>query len=400
MEKIFCLFVVLMFSTITALSQSYGGGSGTSIDPYLIATKADLKYLSENTGEWSKYFKQTADISFADADFQSGGDFYNGGSGFIPIGSIDIAFTGGYDGNGHRVSNPKIIKPLINNYVGFFGFVHPSAGGVIKNLGIENVNFTGAEVGGLAGCAEGITISNCYTTGTLSSGNNAGGIVSINPSCTINNCYSTCSVSGTNDVGGLVGYGLGTISNCYSTGLVSGGSDGRGGLVGYNTATISNCFWDMQTSGTSNGIGPSSYLKTSGVTGKTTSEMKTNTTFLNAGWDENIWYMDSGVNSGYPYLSWQNPSGTPLPVELSSFSASVSLSTVTLKWQTETEVNNHGFDIERSTSNNVFYKIGFVPGHGSKNSTQNYSFTDQPTGGTNFSYRLKQIDNDGSYQIL
>ena len=104
MKKIFCLFIVLIFSTITIFSQSYSGGSGTSDDPYLISTKVDLKYLSENSNEWSKYFRQTADIIFIDEDFQSGGDFYNGGSCFIPIGGdFGTRFEGGYDGNGHKI---------------------------------------------------------------------------------------------------------------------------------------------------------------------------------------------------------------------------------------------------------------------------------------------------------
>ena len=395
MKKIFCLLVVLMFSTVAIFSQSYSGGNGNSDNPYLILTKADLKYLSEHTGEWGKYFKQTADIIFSDADFQSGGDFYNGGSGFIPIGGdFSTRFEGGYDGNGHKISNLKINRASAYS-VGLFGFVY--SGVEIKNLGVENVNITGgSQVGGLAGYAENVTISNCYTTGSLSSTNNTGGIVGYDPSCTISNCYSTCSVSGTNDVGGFVGYNNGTISNCYSTGLIGGGSTNPGGFAGINWEIISNCFWDTQTSGTSIGIYSGS--STTGVTGKTTSEMKTNTTFLNAGWDYNIWFMDSGVNNGYPYLSWQNPGGTPLPVELSTFSASVSSGTVTLKWQTATEVNNLGFDIERSSLNNTFNKIGFVPCSGNSNSPKNYSFTDEPSGGISFYYRLKQIDTDGKYE--
>ena len=84
--------------------QTYSGGSGTSGDPYQIATKADLKYLSENSGEWGKYFKQKADINFDATDFQSGGDFYNSGSGFIPIGDGSTQFTGSYDGDGHTIT--------------------------------------------------------------------------------------------------------------------------------------------------------------------------------------------------------------------------------------------------------------------------------------------------------
>jgi hypothetical protein len=397
MKKVFCLFAVFMSLTITALSQSYSGGSGTSGNPYLIATKADLKYLSENSSDWMwAFFKQTADISFDDADFQVGGDFYNGGSGFIPIGSGSMEFTGGYDGNGYKISNLKINRPS-TDFVALFG---RNAGSVeIKNLGIENADITGGNyTAGLVGFQYGsCKISNCYMTGSVSSSSQqVGGLVGHNEAdCTISNCYSTGSVNGGSAVGGLVGESDGVISNCYATGSISGSSY-IGGLVGENLGgTVSNSFWDTQTSGTSTGIGLGT---SSGATGETTDNMKTANTFLNAGWDKNIWYMDSGVNNGYAYLYWQNPSGTPLPVELSSFSASVNLGTVILKWQTATEVNNQGFDIERSSSNNIFTKIGFVAGSGNSNSPKNYSFTDQPTGGTTFGYRLKQIDNNGNFK--
>jgi hypothetical protein len=395
MKKIFFLFIVLMLSNFTTLSQSYSGGSGTSGNPYLIANKADLKYLSENSGEWSKYFKQTADISFSDADFQSGGDFYNSGSGFIPIGNSGTSFAGGYDGNGHRISNLKINRAS-TDYIGLFGEVwDPGGEAEIKSLGLVNSNISGRSwTGGLIGYAYLTTISNCYSTGSVSGSNYIGGLIGDCNTNTITNCYSTCSVNGSSNAGGFVGYEYyGTISYCYSTGSISGGSY-LGGLVGVNYGTVSNSFWDTQTSGTNTGI---SYGNLSGATGESTSNMKTAATFLNAGWDANIWYMDSGVNNGYPYLSWQNPSGTPLPVELSSFSASVNIGTVTLKWQTSTETNNHGFDIERSSTNNDFNKIGFVAGSGNSNSPKDYSYMDQPTGGTSFSYRIKQIDNNGSF---
>jgi photosystem II stability/assembly factor-like uncharacterized protein len=87
-----------------------------------------------------------------------------------------------------------------------------------------------------------------------------------------------------------------------------------------------------------------------------------------------------------------------LPVGLSSFSASVVNNSVNLTWKTTTEVNNYGFDVERSLANSAWQKIGFVAGSGNSNSPKEYSFTDNPSGGTSFSYRLKQIDIDGSFK--
>ncbi len=89
-----------------------------------------------------------------------------------------------------------------------------------------------------------------------------------------------------------------------------------------------------------------------------------------------------------------------LPVELTSFSANVvGSSKVELKWQTATEVNNYGFEVERAKINTTKWKkVGFVQGHGNSNSPKDYSFNDKPLGGSEFKYRLKQIDFDGQYE--
>ena len=94
----------------------------------------------------------------------------------------------------------------------------------------------------------------------------------------------------------------------------------------------------------------------------------------------------------------------PLPVELVSFNATAEENNVELKWKTETEVNDYGFDIERAQSSNVksqtiWKKIGFVQGNGNSNSPKEYSYVDKnPIGGNKFHYRLKQIDNDGKFE--
>ncbi|MCA0387373.1 MAG: T9SS type A sorting domain-containing protein [Bacteroidetes bacterium] len=90
-----------------------------------------------------------------------------------------------------------------------------------------------------------------------------------------------------------------------------------------------------------------------------------------------------------------NSSDAPLPVELTSFTAKSSGTTVTLNWETKTEVDNNGFEVERSTNGN-WQKIGFVEGHGTANSPKYYSFVDNGAIGNRVQYRLKQIDNDGT----
>ncbi|GAJ10244.1 unnamed protein product, partial [marine sediment metagenome] len=69
------------------------------------------------------------------------------------------------------------------------------------------------------------------------------------------------------------------------------------GFCQWNDGTITNCFWDTETSGTETGVGG-----TNGATGKTTAEMKTKSTFTDAGWDFTtpIWYIGATFNDGYP----------------------------------------------------------------------------------------------------
>ena len=87
-----------------------------------------------------------------------------------------------------------------------------------------------------------------------------------------------------------------------------------------------------------------------------------------------------------------------VPVELSSFSASITNNTVNLNWATATEINNYGFEVERSLDKTNWNKIAFVNGRGNSNNVNNYAYTDnQITKGGYYYYRLKQLDNDGAF---
>jgi len=88
----------------------------------------------------------------------------------------------------------------------------------------------------------------------------------------------------------------------------------------------------------------------------------------------------------------------PIPVELTSFSASVAGNNVILEWATATELNNLGFDVERKNLESVFEVVGFVGGSGSTTEPRNYSFTDDKIPGGSYFYRLKQKDFDGSFE--
>lgn len=91
---------------------------------------------------------------------------------------------------------------------------------------------------------------------------------------------------------------------------------------------------------------------------------------------------------------------TPLPVELVAFSGLYNTSSIELAWETATELNNYGFEIEKSSDKSSWKNVGFVKGHGNSNSPKYYSFSDEDiTGGNKMYYRLKQIDIDGTYEF-
>ncbi len=88
--------------------------------------------------------------------------------------------------------------------------------------------------------------------------------------------------------------------------------------------------------------------------------------------------------------------GWVVPVELVSFNAVENNGMVTLKWQTATETNNNGFEVERK-SGNSWNRIAFIKGNGTSSQVHEYSYTDKPSGLENtVTYRLKQIDLDGT----
>ena len=156
-------------------------------------------------------------------------------AGWDPVGDNSSKFTGSFDGKGYVISNLYANVSLsagLVAYAGLFGYLDTSAS--IKNVGLTELRTTasssgagGGNAGGLAGWNEG-TISNSYSTGSVSIMNGDGG----------------------GSAGGLVGYNAGTISNSYaaagSVEIVFARSLG-GGLVGSNAGTISNSYAAMDS---------------------------------------------------------------------------------------------------------------------------------------------------------
>ncbi len=98
----------------------------------------------------------------------------------------------------------------------------------------------------------------------------------------------------------------------------------------------------------------------------------------------------------------RNLSDPVLPVELTSFISTVSGGNVILNWSTSREINNSGFDIERSEVKgqmaNEWKKAGFVAGNGNTSENSFYQFTDRGLSHGKYIYRLKQTDFNGNYE--
>ena len=93
-----------------------------------------------------------------------------------------------------------------------------------------------------------------------------------------------------------------------------------------------------------------------------------------------------------------------VPVELSGFTAESNSGSILLKWQTVSELNNQGFEIHRkktvgANKDSEWSVVGFVPGKGTTTEISEYRFEDRPFISGEFSYRLKQVDFDGSFSF-
>lgn len=132
-------------------------------------------------------------------------------------------------------------------------------------------------------------------------------------------------------------------------------------------------------------------------------------------WVDSAWAFSPRLNTGglftvvdqdgNPFPQTYNVSveGIPfsiLPVTITQFSGAVKNNNAILQWETATETNNKGFDIERSLDGKTFTKVGFVQGNGTTTLKKSYTYTDFKVNELNKSivfYRLRQVDNDGKY---
>jgi len=344
----------------TIFVQSYGGGTGTAEDPYLIYTAEDLNAIGLVLCHADKHFKLMADIDLSGFDGKDGRPVFNmigpGQWHYSEYASYleGIAFDGVFDGNGHTISHLTVTG---DSNLGMFGYLSSEA--EIRDLSVVDVNVTGSgsnlgalagynggylircsstgivsgssSVGGLVGANGGIvtgcfstvaataqgdyagsvgglagnnngTIDECYSTGAASGQSSIGGLVGNNDG-SITTSYSTVVVNGDSSVGGLVGNNYGGVTSCYSRGAVSGNSD-AGGLVGSGSPTgVMHSVWDIETS---------VLAASAGGVGLTTAEMmELYMLGLNGFADDPGWILDAGRD--YPRLAWEGTTGTIIP---------------------------------------------------------------------------------------
>ncbi|MBS3788188.1 hypothetical protein KGY79_08360 [Candidatus Bipolaricaulota bacterium] len=239
LSLVFGLSFVSLAETSPKLPPNYSSADGSSSKPYEITSLANLRWLSQHSGEWDKHYIQTTDINASETSS------WNGGDGFSPIGNDPedggTAFTGSYDGQRYEIISLYIDRGSQYN-VGFFGYTGGEA--EINNLGVVNADVTGDyRVGGLVGYNVGDTVSNSYATGSVNGSKFVGGLVGLNEDVKVSSSYANGDVTGDgSNVGGLVGDNNGgKLSNSYATGSVNG-SSGVGGLVGRNRGTVNNSY--------------------------------------------------------------------------------------------------------------------------------------------------------------
>ncbi len=247
-------------------------GEGSSIKPYEISTPEQLAKLAElvnDTATHTAYGGIGVNYKLMNnLDLSDYGVSFNGGKGWIPIGTSEFNFKGYFNGNDKIITGLYIRNTsTAGQSVGLFGYVWADpakpGSGIIERLGIVAADITGfISVGGVAGTIDYGTVRRCFVTGRVTANHSVGGIAgSLSGTIgKVEDCYVAASVTGTAStsyVGGVVGRpgasNNPTVSRCYALGQ-GRGPDKVGGVVGYAPyGTVQNCAaLNPSVSGTSN----------------------------------------------------------------------------------------------------------------------------------------------------
>ena len=232
----------------------FAGGNGSENDPYRIKT---VDQLNEIRYYLDKHFIQIASIDMTAATSE-GGDYYDNGAGWLPIGTSSTPFTGSFNGNGFTITGLTLDGLTATQEVGLFG---ASSGNLINISLIDTdiqANSTSLKVGGIVGALLGDgTVKNCTVSGTISATattytSYVGGIVGASTGSAsngrlISGCTNQASITTKTNTtsnysylytGGVLGYHSGTtlaLTDCENQGtlLVQGSADiHTGGILG------------------------------------------------------------------------------------------------------------------------------------------------------------------------
>jgi hypothetical protein len=168
-------------------------------------------------------------------------------------------------------------------------FDNCNVSGTIKSIGND--------IGSIIGNGLYNQVRECTSDATISGLNNIGGIAGEFYKGIVQRSYFRGALSGNTKIGGILGYNNeGSIRYCYA-GCTMSGNNSLGGLAGSERySSVRNSFWDTETSVVTTTAGSG--------TGKTTAEMKTQSTFTNAYWNfDALWAIDGTTNGGYPYFN-------------------------------------------------------------------------------------------------
>ena len=214
-------------------------GAGTQDDPYIIATKADLKLLASKVNAGNPYsaiyFKMTGDIDLAGTSSDQ----------WTPIGTDANKFSGEFDGDGHSV-NGLYVDASTSDYQGLFGNNYVAA---VSNLSVSGSVVGKSNVGGICGYSNGGSFKGCTFSGSVSGTEYLGGIVGYSASA-MTDCSNQASITASSAYsGGICGYASDNVfTSCSNSGGVSG-TQYIGGIVGKFEGSSDSAVNDCVNSG-------------------------------------------------------------------------------------------------------------------------------------------------------
>ena len=207
-------------------------GTGTTRDPFLVASAADLEKVGSGTDgcTLAAHYLQTGDITLT-------APVAPATSNHTPIGT----FTGTYDGGGHTIDGLVIDRPATDD-VGLFG---RTSGATIRRIALTRADVTGQDdTAMLVGQASRTTVIDASASGSVTGADFVGGLIGYGPDAFVLRSWTEGTVSGDEEVGGLVGYlPYGGVRSSFSTADVTSSgaapSSHVGGLIGYFPAVTS-----------------------------------------------------------------------------------------------------------------------------------------------------------------